>query len=77
MMMRIALHHRHRLPAAELLYGVDVRARLHESRGKGMAQIMKPKASLVCVLHGGIEPAEEIPRIPPVSGPIGPEPGHA
>ena len=69
--MCIPHHHRDRLPSAELLHRVDVRARLHESRGKGMAQIMKPKAVNVCVLHGGIEHAHEVPRIPPVSGPVG------
>jgi hypothetical protein len=50
--MGISHYHRDRFPPSKLLHGIDVRARLHESRGKGMAQIMKPKAFHVCFLHG-------------------------
>jgi hypothetical protein len=51
MMMRIPHHHRDRLSSSELLHGLDVRARLHESNGNGMAQIMKPKAFHICFFH--------------------------
>jgi len=44
---------------------------LPASRGEGMAQIMKPKAFHVLPLHGGIEYAQEVPRIPPISDPVG------
>jgi hypothetical protein len=48
--MGVPHHHRDRFPSPELLHCVDVRARLHKSSGKGMAQIMKPKAFHVCFL---------------------------
>ena len=69
--MRIPHHHRDRFPSSELLHGVDVAAGLHESRRKGMAQIMKAKACHVRFSHGGIKGTQEIPRISPVPGPVG------
>ena len=59
--MGVPHHHRDRFPSPELLHGIDVRARLHQSCGKGMAQIMKPKPFHICFLHDGIEHAQEIP----------------
>jgi hypothetical protein len=58
MMMCIPHRHRDRLPSFELLHGVDVRARLHDSSSKGMAQIIKPKAFHVCLIHDWAEHAQ-------------------
>ena len=44
MMVRISHHHRNRFPSTEILHGVDVRARSHESRIKGN----KPRNTLRC-----------------------------